>query len=134
MNPFGFNFDNTFELLPDSFYRKSGTTPVDFPEIVAFNSSLAVELGLDEEKLQTDEGKEVVARNRRPEGVSPISQAYAGDQFGNLSMLGDGRAVLIGEQVTPAGNRFDLQLRGSGRTVFSRSGDGRAPTGPMLRE
>ena len=134
MNPFGFNFDNTFELLPDSFYRKAGATPVDFPEIVAFNSTLAAELGLDEEKLQTDEGKQVFAGNDMPNGASSISQAYAGHQFGNLSMLGDGRAVLIGEQVTPEGKRFDLQLKGSGRTVFSRSGDGRAPIGPMLRE
>ena len=134
MNPFGFNFDNTFELLPDNFYRNSGATPVDFPEIVAFNSSLAAELGLDKEKLQTDEGKELFAGNRMPEGASSISQAYAGHQFGNLSMLGDGRAVLIGEQVTPAGKHFDLQLKGSGRTVFSRTGDGRAPIGPMLRE
>ncbi|WP_026090235.1 protein adenylyltransferase SelO [Salinicoccus carnicancri] len=134
MDPFGFNFDNTFELLPDSFYRKAGATPVDFPEIVAFNSTLAAELGLDEETLQTDEGKQVFAGNDMPEGASSISQAYAGHQFGNLSMLGDGRAVLIGEQVTPEGERFDLQLKGSGRTVFSRSGDGRAPIGPMLRE
>src|SRR5699024_7985270 len=134
MNPSGYNFDNTVELLPDNFYRNSGATPVDFPEIVAFNSALAAERGRDQEKLQTDEGKELFAGNGMPEGASSISQAYAGHQFGNLSMLGDGRAVLIGEQVTPAGEHFDLQLKGSGRTVFSRTGDGRAPIGPMLRE
>ena len=134
MNPFGFNFDNTYEALPNHFYHKSGATPVDFPAIVAFNRQLAESLGLDSEALQSDEGKKLFAGNEMPEGASGVSQAYAGHQFGNLSMLGDGRAVLIGEHVTPAGSRFDLQLKGSGRTPFSRSGDGRAPIGPMLRE
>src|SRR5699024_11083621 len=134
MNPFGFNFDNTFELLPDNFYRNSGATPVDFPEIVAFNGSLAVELGLDEEKLQTDEGKEIFAGNRMPEGASSISQAYAGHQFGNLAMLGDGRAVLGGEEVAAAGTRFGLRVKGSGGRALSRSGGGGAPVGTRMRE
>lgn len=134
MNTFGFNFDNTYEKLPDNFYHKSAATPVDFPEIVAFNGTLAEKLGLDAEALHSKEGREIFAGNKMPEGASGISQAYAGHQFGNLSMLGDGRAVLIGEQVTPGGARFDIQLKGSGRTAFSRSGDGRAPIGPMLRE
>lgn len=134
MNPFGFNFDNTYEKLPDNFYHRSGATPVDFPEIVAFNEPLAAKLGLDSEALHSDEGKKIFAGNEMPEGASVISQAYAGHQFGNLSMLGDGRAVLIGEHVTPDGDRFDIQLKGSGRTAFSRSGDGRAPIAPMLRE
>ncbi len=134
MNPFGFNFDNTYEKLPDNFYHRSGATPVDFPEIVAFNDSLATALGLDADSLNKKEGKQIFAGNQTPDGASAISQAYAGHQFGNLSMLGDGRAVMIGEHVTPEGERYDIQLKGSGRTAFSRSGDGRAPIGPMLRE
>lgn len=134
MNPFGFNFDNTYEQLPNHFYHRTGATPVDFPAVVAFNAQLAAELGLDAEALQSDDGKKIFAGNLMPEGASGISQAYAGHQFGNLSMLGDGRAVLIGEQVAPTGDRYDIQLKGSGRTPFSRSGDGRSPIAPMLRE
>ncbi|WP_411843894.1 protein adenylyltransferase SelO [Salinicoccus sp. HZC-1] len=134
MNQFGFNFDNTYEKLPNHFYHKSGATHVDFPAVVAFNEKLAEHLGLNAEALQSDDGKKIFAGNEMPEGASGISQAYAGHQFGNLSMLGDGRAVLIGEQIAPDGDRYDIQLKGSGRTMFSRSGDGRAPIAPMLRE
>ena len=86
------------------------------------------------EALQSDEGIAVFAGNEIPEGAFPLAQAYAGHQFGHFTMLGDGRAVLLGEQITPAGERVDIQLKGSGRTPYSRGGDGRAALGPMLRE
>jgi uncharacterized protein YdiU (UPF0061 family) len=95
---------------------------------------LAVSLGLDVEELQKREGIDVFAGNVTPDGALPLAQAYAGHQFGYFTMLGDGRALLIGEQITPTGNRFDIQLKGSGRTPYSRRGDGRATLGPMLRE
>ena len=101
--------------------------PVRSPELVIFNSSLAADLGVP---LRT----EVFAGNVIPEGAQPLAQAYAGHQFGHFTMLGDGRAILLGEQVTSSGERFDIQLKGSGRTAYSRSGDGRAATQPMLRE
>src|SRR5690606_38567293 len=84
--------------------------------------------------LQSEEGLAVLAGNEPPEGSSPLAQAYAGHQFGNFTMLGDGRALLLGEQLTPNGERFDIQLKGAGRTPYSRGGDGRAALRPMLRE
>src|SRR5690606_5882189 len=104
------------------------------PELVVFNHPLAESLGLNEELLQGKEGVDILAGNKIPEGAAPIAQAYAGHQFGHFTMLGDGRAVLLGEQITAEGNRVDIQLKGSGRTPFSRGGDGRAALGPMLRE
>lgn len=85
-------------------------------------------------ELQSDDGVAMLAGNKIPEGAAPIAQAYAGHQFGHFTMLGDGRAVLLGEQITPQGERFDVQLKGAGRTPYSRGGDGRAALGPMLRE
>ena len=99
-----------------------------------FNFPLAKALGLDVEALQSAAGTAVFAGNRIPEGSLPLAQAYAGHQFGHFTMLGDGRAHLLGEQITPQGERFDIQLKGSGRTPYSRGGDGRAALGPMLRE
>ena len=84
--------------------------------------------------LQSEEGTAIFAGNKIPDGASPLAQAYAGHQFGHFTMLGDGRAVLLGEQITPNGERFDIQLKGPGRTPYSRGGDGRAALGPMLRE
>ncbi|MDZ5010925.1 hypothetical protein GNF77_18920, partial [Clostridium perfringens] len=84
--------------------------------------------------LQSNEGLEIFAGNKIPEGSMPLAQAYAGHQFGHFTMLGDGRAVLIGEHITPNGERVDIQLKGSGRTPYSRGGDGKAALGPMLRE
>ncbi|UOR13932.1 protein adenylyltransferase SelO [Halobacillus amylolyticus] len=130
----GWNFDNSYSCLPELFFESSEATPVRSPELVVLNKSLAKSLGLDVKKLQSEEGIEVFAGNQISEGALPIAQAYAGHQFGNLTMLGDGRAVLLGEQITPLGERFDIQLKGSGRTPFSRGGDGRATLGPMLRE
>ncbi|MBM7553243.1 protein adenylyltransferase SelO [Thalassobacillus pellis] len=133
-NEFGWNFDNSYARLPEMLYEITDPVQVRAPESVFFNKTLAASLGLNAENLENAEGMEVFGGNRIPEGALPIAQAYAGHQFGNFTMLGDGRAVLLGEQVTPSGERFDIQLKGSGRTPFSRGGDGRAPFGPMLRE
>ena len=131
---FGWYFENSYTSLPEPFYAETNPEPAPSPELVLFNHPLAESLGLDPESLQSDEGIEILAGNRIPEGGKPIAQAYAGHQFGHFTMLGDGRAVLLGEQLTPEGERFDIQLKGSGKTPFSRGGDGRAALGPMLRE
>ena len=104
------------------------------PELVVFNVALAKFLGLNPDALKGDEGAAVLSGNRIPDGAEPLAQAYSGHQFGFFTMLGDGRTILLGEQVTPKGERFDIQFKGSGRTPFSRRGDGRAALGPMLRE
>src|SRR4051794_14055279 len=130
----GWNFDNSYTRLPKSFFSKTNPTPVRSPELIILNSPLATSLGLNEETLQSKDGVAVLAGNGIPEGASPLAQAYAGHQFGHFTMLGDGRAILLGEQITPLGERFDIQLKGSGRTPYSRGGDGRAALGPMLRE
>lgn len=130
----GWNFDNSYVRLPDLFFRRIDLNPVESPELAVLNSSFAVELGLDVEALRNEACTAVFAGNRIPEGALPLAQAYAGHQFGNFTMLGDGRALLLGEQITPKGERFDIQLKGSGRTPYSRGGDGRAALGPMLRE
>lgn len=129
----GWNFDNTYARLPEAFFARLGPAPVRAPRLVAFNRPLAEELGLNVRVLE-EKGAEIFSGNRIPHGALPLAQAYAGHQFGHFTMLGDGRAILLGEHVTPAGQRFDIQLKGSGRTPFSRNGDGRAALGPMLRE
>ncbi|QOR67052.1 YdiU family protein [Cytobacillus suaedae] len=130
----GWNIDNSYARLPNSFYSSQNPTPVKSPRLVILNSSLAETLGFNAEVLESDHVVEVFAGNTIPEGASPLAQAYAGHQFGHFNMLGDGRAILLGEQITPKGERFDIQLKGSGRTPYSRGGDGRAALGPMLRE
>ncbi|MEL3960042.1 protein adenylyltransferase SelO [Lysinibacillus endophyticus] len=130
----GWNFDNSYARLPNAFYAEIELNPVRAPKLVKLNKSLAKDLGLDVEELQSDKAIAILAGNTAPEGSKPIAQAYAGHQFGHFTMLGDGRAVLLGEQITPKEERFDIQLKGSGRTPFSRGGDGRAALGPMLRE
>jgi len=130
----GWNFDNSYARLPPFFFSRLNPTPVRSPALVILNRSLAESLGLNPEGLQSEEGVSVLAGNRLPQGAAPLAQAYAGHQFGHFTMLGDGRALLLGEQITPAGERFDIQLKGSGRTPYSRGGDGRAALGPMLRE
>lgn len=130
----GWNFDNSYARLPDTMFTRLDPTPVRAPGIVIFNEPLAAALGLDAGSLQTEAGADVFAGNRIPEGAEPLAQAYAGHQFGHFTMLGDGRAILLGEQITPEGERVDIQLKGSGRTPYSRGGDGRAALGPMLRE
>lgn len=130
----GWNFDNSYARLPESFFKKQSLNPVHSPKLIILNHPLAASLGLNAEALQSNDAVAVLAGNQIPEGALPIAQAYAGHQFGHFTMLGDGRALLLGEQITPAGERFDIQLKGSGRTPFSRRGDGRAALGPMLRE
>lgn len=130
----GWSFDNSYARLPEFFYSRLGPTPVRAPKLVVLNGPLAASLGLSEQALRSAEGAAVLAGNRVPEGAEPLAQAYAGHQFGHFTMLGDGRALLLGEQMTPAGERFDIQLKGSGETPYSRRGDGRAALGPMLRE
>lgn len=128
----GWNFDNSYTRLPDVFYSKISPEPVKVPSLVLFNDSLAAYLGLDAQVLRAS--PQVLAGNSLPQGAEPIAQAYGGHQFGYFTMLGDGRAVLLGEHLTPNGQRYDIQLKGSGRTPYSRRGDGRAVLGPMLRE
>lgn len=130
----GWSFDNSYARLPELFFTRQAPAPVRSPKLIMFNEPLAAALGLNAEALQSEEGEAVFAGNRIPEGALPLAQAYAGHQFGHLNMLGDGRALLLGEQITPQGERFDIQLKGSGRTPYSRGGDGRAAVGPMLRE
>lgn len=130
----GWNFDNSFIHLPDKLYTPQNPTPVRSPKMVVLNKPLAKSLGLDIDALQSHDGVSIFAGNITPEGSMPIAQAYAGHQFGHFTMLGDGRALLLGEQITPDGKRYDIQLKGSGRTPYSRGGDGRAALGPMLRE
>ena len=130
----GWKFDNSYARLSDTFYANLSLHPVSHPEIVLLNVPLAKELGLNSDVLQSEEGIQQLAGNVAPEGSFPLAQAYAGHQFGYFTMLGDGRALLYGEHITPSKERYDIQLKGAGRTPFSRGGDGRAALGPMLRE
>lgn len=131
---FGLNLDTSYLKLPQSFYTVVKPNPVPSPKLAVLNEGLANSLGLSSSALRSEEGIAMLAGNEFPEGSTPLAQAYAGHQFGHFTMLGDGRAMLIGEHITPDGKRFDLQLKGSGRTPYSRGGDGRATLGPMLRE
>lgn len=133
-NPhFGFNFDNSYSHLPGRLFQKISPSPVKRPAIAVFNSTLAESLGLESAAL-VNEGAEYLTGNKIFPNASPIAQAYAGHQFGGFNILGDGRAILLGEHITQQQQRFDVQLKGAGRTAYSRSGDGRAALGPMLRE
>ena len=130
----GWHFDNTYSKLSDTFKEKVKPTPVHNPELVVLNDRLAKDLTLDFSKVEKKDLSQIFSGNTLPEGSSTLAQAYAGHQFGHFTMLGDGRAVLLGEHLVNNTNRFDVQFKGSGRTSFSRSGDGRAVLGPMLRE
>jgi serine/tyrosine/threonine adenylyltransferase len=130
----GWCLEHTYAELPQLFHAHVDPTPVSAPRLVVFNRPLATSLGLDAAALDSPEGARIFAGNVLPPGARPIAQAYAGHQFGHFTALGDGRAILLGEQVTPSGPRMDIQLKGAGRTRFSRGGDGRAALGPMLRE
>ncbi len=120
--------EHTYTRLPGLFFTEVEPTPVEKPQMVIFNKALAAVLGLPQEDAA------VYAGNTLPPGARPIAQAYAGHQYANFTGLGDGRAILLGEQITPDGERFDIQLKGPGPTPYSRRGDGRAALGPMLRE
>jgi uncharacterized protein YdiU (UPF0061 family) len=128
-------FDNSYARLPPRFHARLAPIPVAAPTLIHFNDALALALGLDPAFLATPEGVAILAGNVVADGSEPLSMAYAGHQFGNwVPQLGDGRAVLLGEVVGTDGIRRDIQLKGAGRTPFSRGGDGRAALGPVLRE
>ena len=128
-------FSNSYARLPEHFFARLSPTPVAKPRLIKFNESLADELGVDTRGLESDEVAALFAGNVIPPGAEPIAMAYAAHQFGNfVPQLGDGRAILLGEVVDRNGKRRDIQLKGAGRTPFSRRGDGRAALGPVLRE
>ncbi|MDA0789439.1 MAG: YdiU family protein [Proteobacteria bacterium] len=128
-------FDNSYARLPEHFFARQPPSHVSSPSIIRVNSALAAQLGIDADWLASPAGIQMVAGNQNPPGADPISTVYAGFQFGNWNpQLGDGRAHLLGEVVGPDNVRYDIQLKGSGPTPYSRGGDGRAPLGPVLRE
>ncbi|MGA9765412.1 MAG: protein adenylyltransferase SelO [Rhodomicrobium sp.] len=130
-----FALENSYARLPSRFYARLAPTAVAAPRLVRLNEKLALQLRLDPAALSTAAGVDVLAGNRVPEGSEPVAMAYAGHQFGNfVPQLGDGRAILLGEVLDSGGIRRDIQLKGCGRTPFSRNGDGRAALGPVLRE
>lgn len=133
-NDAGWNFDNSYSRLAPAFFTAQDPAKVREPHMVIFNHALAQTLGLSGEALYGEAGAAIFSGNALPQGAIPIAQAYAGHQFGHFNMLGDGRAILLGEHLTPDGVRVDIQLKGAGITPFSRRGDGRAALGPMLRE
>ena len=130
----GWRFDNTYSKLPEYFISNTSPIPVKSPELIILNDNLAKELGLNFSLIDKKDLSKLFSGNSLPEGSKAISQAYAGHQFGHFTMLGDGRAVLMGEHISKKNERFDIQFKGSGKTPFSRNGDGRAALGPMLRE
>ena len=130
----GWQFDNTYSRLPDIFFDTARPAPVRGPQVSILNHRLAHELGLDLSAMSPEAAAAFFAGQDVPRACRPLAQAYAGHQFGNFTMLGDGRAILLGEHRTPSGQLVDLQLKGAGQTRFSRGGDGRAALGPMLRE
>ena len=133
-NKIGWRFDNTYSKLPGNMLTKLAPTPVGAPELVVLNHSLSKELGLDFSGVSDKNLASIFSGNLLPEGSDTIAQAYAGHQFGHFTLLGDGRAIVIGEHLSKNNKRFDIQFKGSGKTPYSRDGDGRAALGPMLRE
>lgn len=130
----GFNFDNSYKELPKVFYTKTEPANVPSPKLVIFNHELADELALNYHAYSDVDIARLLSGNLIADGAYPIAQAYAGHQFGYFTMLGDGRAILLGEHIGPDNRRYDIQFKGSGRTKYSRGGDGKASLGPMLRE
>jgi len=130
----GWRLEHTYAELPALFHARVQPTAVRDPNFIVFNAALATALGLDAQALDSPHGAAIFAGNSLPDGAQPLAQAYAGHQFGHFTALGDGRAILLGEQITPDAGRVDVQLKGAGPTPYSRRGDGRAALGPMLRE
>ena len=130
----GWNFDNSYLKLPEIFLSKINPVKVSSPELIIFNEKLSNDLNLDFKSKSNIQLAKIFAGNILPQGSECIAQAYAGHQFGYFTVLGDGRAVLLGEHTNKENNKFDIQLKGSGKTPYSRNGDGRAALGPMLRE
>ncbi len=134
-HPVHFGFENTYARLPERFYARVNPTRAATPSLIRINVELARSLRLDPDALMSAQGVEILAGNRVAEGSEPLAIAYAGHQFGHfVPRLGDGRANLLGEVIGRDGVGYDIQLKGSGRTPFSRGGDGRATLGPVLRE
>ncbi len=127
-------FDNSYARLPEVFFTRLEPMPAKEPKLALFNHNLASAIGLDAKDIPEHKLAEQFVGNNLPKGATPIAQAYAGHQFGSFTMLGDGRALILGEHIAPDGRRYDIQFKGSGRTPYSRGGDGRAAIGPMLRE
>ena len=130
----GWLFDNTYSRLPEIMLSRLNPIPVKSPKLLILNESLSKELGLDFSKINDDHLALLFSGNFLPKGSESIAQAYAGHQFGHFTILGDGRAIVIGEHITKDKKRFDIQFKGSGKTPYSRHADGRAALGPMLRE
>jgi len=130
----GWNFDNSYSHLPETMLSHQPPDQVQKPKLIILNYTLSKELGLDFSFLNDEDIASIFSGNLLPKGTEPIAQAYAGHQFGHLSMLGDGRAILMGEHITPDNKRIDIQFKGSGKTPYARGGDGKAALGPMLRE
>jgi len=124
-----FKFDNRYRTVLKHLFTDINPDPVKSPELLIVNEELREELG-----LESSDFEQTLSGNKIPEGAEPIAQAYAGHQFGHLNILGDGRAILLGEHKTPNNVRFDIQLKGSGRTPYSRGGDGRGSLYSMFRE
>ena len=133
-NTIGWNFDNSYLNLSKMMTSQVSPVPVKDPKIILYNARLAKKLGLNFSSLSKDQQALIFSGNIIPEGTIPWAEAYAGHQFGHFVMLGDGRAIVLGEHIAPGKQRFDIQLKGSGKTPYSRGGDGRAALGPMLRE
>ena len=133
-NKIGWKFDNTYTGLPESMLTRLSPTPVKSPELVIINKDLSKELGLDFSKTNKEQLSSIFSGNILPSGTETIAQAYAGHQFGHFTILGDGRAIILGEHITKNKKRYDIQFKGSGKTPYSRNADGRAALGPMLRE
>lgn len=130
----GWNFDNTYARLPADLHSPARPMAVKAPRSVILNHALAEQLGLNLHALSPEDAAALFTGQTLPAGSQPLAQAYAGHQYGGFTMLGDGRAILLGEHRTPAGTLFDIQFKGPGPTPYSRRGDGRAALGPMLRE
>ena len=130
----GWHFDNSYARLSETMLSRLAPIPVQKPKLIILNHTLSKELGLDFSTLGDEHIASIFAGNLLPNGSEPIAQAYAGHQFGYFTMLGDGRAIVMGEHITPDNKRVDIQFKGSGQTPYARGADGRAALGPMLRE
>ena len=130
----GWRFDNSYARLPEIMLTRLAPAPVPIPKLIILNHSLSKDLGLNFSTITDQNIASIFAGNLLPKGSETIAQAYAGHQFGYFTMLGDGRAIIMGEHLTPNNKRVDIQFKGSGRTPYARGGDGRAALGPMLRE
>ncbi|MFY8176835.1 MAG: protein adenylyltransferase SelO, partial [Candidatus Methylopumilus universalis] len=133
-NTVAWQFNHSYTKLPKDFFVEQLPVKVSNPKLILLNEPLLKSLGLDKQALSREAWGNIFSGNELPEKAHPIAEAYAGHQFGHFAILGDGRAVLLGEHVSPDGDHFDIQFKGTGQTPYSRRGDGRAALGPMLRE